>query len=68
MHHRSCNDVELTTAILPISVAPVRYLCRNIKFWADFSRYLKRFIMDSRYLPSSQISGKMYNSVVEISL
>jgi hypothetical protein len=56
-----CNDVELTTAMLPISV---RYLCRNIKRWANFSRYLKRFILDSRFLPSSQISEKMYNSVV----
>jgi hypothetical protein len=56
-----CNDAEVTTAMLLISV---RYICRNTKCRADFSRYLKRFIMDSRFLPSSQISGKMYNSVV----
>jgi hypothetical protein len=55
------NDAEVTTAMIPISVM---YICRNNKCWADFSRYLKRFIMDSRFLPSSQISGKMYNSVV----
>jgi hypothetical protein len=56
-----CNDAEVTTAMLQISV---RYLCQNTKCRVDFSRYLKRFIMDSRILPSSQISGKIYNSVV----
>jgi hypothetical protein len=56
-----CNNAEVTTAILPISV---RYLCRSTKCRADFSRYLKRFIMDSLFLLSSQISGKLYNSVV----
>jgi hypothetical protein len=59
------NDAEVNTAMLPISV---RYLCRNTKCQADFSRYLKRFIMDSRFLPISQISGKIFNSVVQISL
>ncbi len=47
--------------MLPISV---KYLCRNTKCRADFSRYLKRFMMDSRFLPSSQTSGRMYNTVV----
>ena len=56
-----CNNAKVTTAMLQISV---RCLCRNTKCRADFSRYLKRFIMDSRFLPSSQISGKIYNSVV----
>ena len=56
-----CNDAEVTIAMLQISV---RYLCRNTKCRVDFSRYLKRFIMDSRILPSSQISVKIYNSVV----
>ncbi len=56
-----CNDAEVTTAMLQILV---RYLCRNTKCRVDFSCYLKRFIMDSRFLPSSRISGKIYNSVV----
>jgi hypothetical protein len=43
-----CNDAEVTTAMLQISVP----------------RYLKRFIMASRILPYSQLSGKIYNSVV----
>ncbi len=51
-----CNDAEVTTAMLPISV---RYLCRNIKCRADFSRYLNRFIMAIRFLPSSKISGRI---------
>ncbi len=49
--------------MLPISV---KYLCRNSKNRADFSHYLKRFMMDSWLLPSSQIVGTMYNTVVSI--
>jgi hypothetical protein len=30
-----CNDAKVTTAMLPISA---RYLCRNTKHRADFSR------------------------------
>ncbi len=52
-----CNDAKVITAMLPISV---RYLCRNTKQCAHFSRYLKRFLMESRFLPSFQISGRMY--------
>ena len=56
-----CNDAEVTTAMLQISV---RYLCRNTKCRMDCQRYLKRFIMETRFFPSFQISGKIYNSVV----
>ncbi len=58
-----CNAAKVTTGMLPISV---RYLCRNSKRRADLSRYFKWFIMESRFLPSSQISGRMYNTVVSI--
>ncbi len=60
-----CNDAEVTTAMLPISV---RYLCRNTKCRADFSHYLKRFIMDSRFLPSSQYRGRCTTASFQISL
>jgi hypothetical protein len=49
--------------MLPISV---KYLCRSSKCRADLWRYLKRFMKESRLLPSSQISGRMYNTVVSI--
>jgi hypothetical protein len=58
-----CNNAKVTTAVLSISV---KYLCRNSKHRADFSRYLKRFMIESRLLPSSQISGRMNNTVVSI--
>ncbi len=34
----------------------------------DCWRYLKRFIMESRSFPTSQISGRMYNTVVQLSV
>jgi hypothetical protein len=49
--------------MLPISVT---YLCRNSKIRANFSLYLERFMMESWLLPSSQIVGTMYNTVVLI--
>jgi len=39
-------------------------LCRNSKYHNEVLRYLKIFMMVSRSLPSSQISGSMYNTVV----
>ncbi len=58
-----CNDAKVTTARLPISV---KYLYRSSKHRADLSRYLKRFIMESRSLPTFQISRRMYNTDVSI--
>ncbi len=49
--------------MLPISV---KYLCRRSKHRADLSHYLKRFIMESRSLPTFQILGRMYNTAVSI--
>jgi hypothetical protein len=58
-----CIEAKVTTAMLSISI---RYLCRNIKRRVDFSRYLKRFMIWGLFLPSSQTSGRMYNTVVSI--
>jgi hypothetical protein len=36
----------------------------TLQISVGFLRYLKTFMMVSRSLPSSQISGRMYNTVV----
>ncbi len=43
----------------PIIAMTLKYLCRNTKRRADFLRYLKIFMMESRFLPSFQTSGRM---------
>jgi hypothetical protein len=52
-----CNDAKVTSTMLPISV---RYLCQNSQRRTDLSLCLNRFTMISRFLPFSQISGRMY--------
>ncbi len=46
----------------------LRYLCRNTKHRADFPRHLKRSVMDSRFLASSQISGRCTIALFQLSL
>ncbi len=43
-----------------------RFPCRPSKFRCGLSRYLKRSVMESRFLPSSLLSGRIYNTVVSV--
>ncbi len=65
---RSCmkKSVKLACHVVNSNIAMV--LCRRFKYRQELQRYLKRFLMESRFLPSFQISGRMYNAVVSIKM
>ena len=65
--HRSCmkKSVKLACHVVNSRIqTSLLVLCRRSKYRKELQRYLKRFMMESQFLPSFQISGRIYNSVV----
>jgi hypothetical protein len=49
-----------------ISMISVRYLCGKTKRRRDLSRRLKQFMMEYRFLPSSLLAARIYNTDISI--